>query len=513
MQLQPKRVVTYTQINALSDEEIQNTPCFTNLKTVYANTLAYIEREDITKENIIPFRKTGPYLWVGTLENTWTEKKRRLLRSITGLEIKPLFITQEFYKQLEINCLRYKDQENPQKALDATSSNIRLSSQDFVENSEITDSSPEESFKKLILLGVGENASDIHIERTTQNTQIKLRIDGRIDTFTPLDTRRGEDLCNYIKAHTGLLSKNNSGTGTADSSYRLIYDTRIIGLRLSSISQQLDGKWEDKLVIRILDPKNAKTNLDETNLNKDDIKIIRRALNKEKGIILVTGPTGSGKSTTLFAAASELVNREAKKNDRDNIVYSLEDPIEYKLPGIFQVQANENNGVSFNDALRGLMRLDLDALLIQEIRDTETAKVALKASDTGHLVLSTLHTNDTVNTFSRLINGLDANREQVLNNVVLITAQRLYGKRCVYCRKQTESQRWYNTGCPECKNRGIKGRVAVVESLLIEDYPEIIPILKNELNEEKVKKILRDKGWKSYHDQAKELSKLGIIEF
>ena len=158
------------------------------------------------------------------------------------------------------------------------------------------------------------------------------------------------------------------------------------------------------------------------------------------------------------------------------------------------------------------MRHDPDVILVGEIRDPETAELALKASDTGHLVLSTLHTNDTIGVINRLTRGLGVNREQLIENLVLATAQRLYPKRCPKCRRQDEKKRWFNIGCTLCQNRGRKGRIMVIEALMLADFPAVREMLMEGKSDTEVRRALKEASWQGYAEKAKRLSEEGVID-
>jgi type IV pilus assembly protein PilB len=248
-----------------------------------------------------------------------------------------------------------------------------------------------------------------------------------------------------------------------------------IDLRVST----LPTMYGESVVLRVLDRSNVALNLEQIGLRPEELKIMRHLLEKPNGIILVTGPTGSGKTTTLYSALNEM-------NQIDVKIITTEDPVEYDLEGIMQCQINEEIGVTYANCLRSILRQDPDKVLVGEIRDLETAQIAAEASLTGHIVLSTLHTNDAPSAITRL---LDLGLEPFLITATLeaIVAQRLVRRICMNCRTAYEptdeecyeleltrseiegKQFYYGTGCKKCNGSGYKGRIAVFEIMIASD--------------------------------------------
>jgi Tfp pilus assembly pilus retraction ATPase PilT/CheY-like chemotaxis protein len=247
----------------------------------------------------------------------------------------------------------------------------------------------------------------------------------------------------------------------------------VSGTRIDLRVSTLPASYGEKVVIRILDSRSTVLSLDSLGLLPDEAKRLNELVNLREGIVLVTGPTGSGKTTTLYSALRQIQQRAV------NIV-TVEDPVEYKLQGIVQVQVNEKAGLNFASALRSILRQDPDVILVGEIRDKETASIAVQASLTGHLVLSTLHTIDAASSVARLLDiGVDAYKiAAALKGVV---AQRLFRRLCTKCRQESNDpvsermRRWLPhgmtlfkaVGCPECSTTGYRGRMAVIEVLTV----------------------------------------------
>ena len=302
---------------------------------------------------------------------------------------------------------------------------------------------------ELLELAVKKNASDIHIEPLEEVTRVRLRIDGL--------------LCNVVEVlrtnHSAIVSRIKIICGMDIAEKRLPQDGRVevevsgrkVDLRVSTLPV-ING---EKVVIRILEKSKQLLKLEALNFSEGNLKIYKQLINSPHGIILLTGPTGSGKSTTLYATLQEL-NEETK-----NII-TIEDPVERTLEGINQIAVNNKAGLTFATGLRSIVRQDPNIIMVGEIRDGETAKIAVQAALTGHLVFSTLHTNNAIGAVTRL---LDIGIEPFLLAAALrgVVAQRLVRTICPYCEG----------GCDECNHTGYKGRIAVHEVL------EITPKLQN----------------------------------
>src|SRR5213075_437541 len=299
---------------------------------------------------------------------------------------------------------------------------------------------------EILGAGIGERASDIHIEPEEQGIVVRHRIDGVIRVARRLPRAIAPALASRIKIMSGLDIADR--LRPQDGRARVAINGAPVDLRISS----LPASNGEKLVIRILDGRTAVRTLDSIGFAPDELNRIERLLESREGLLLVTGPTGSGKTTTLYAALRLLKQRGV------NIV-TVEDPIEYRLPGIVQVQVNERAGLTFASALRSIMRQDPDVMLIGEIRDRETAEIAIQASLTGHLVLSTLHTNDAASAVTRLID-IGVAPYKIATAVKGVLAQRLLRRVCAKCRLAPA------IACTQCGGSGYHGRLAIVEVLI-----------------------------------------------
>jgi type II secretory ATPase GspE/PulE/Tfp pilus assembly ATPase PilB-like protein len=319
----------------------------------------------------------------------------------------------------------------------------------------------------IIAEAISTRASDIHIEPEEGGVAVRYRIDGVLRDTMMLPRPAGLPLVSRIKimAQMDIADRLRPQDGRA----RVSVNGSRVDLRVST----LPASYGEKVVIRILDSRATVLSLEGLGLLSEEAKRLNELVNLREGIVLVTGPTGSGKTTTLYSALRQIQQRAV------NIV-TVEDPVEYKLGGIVQVQVNEKAGLNFASALRSILRQDPDVILVGEIRDKETAGIAVQASLTGHLVLSTLHTIDAASSIARLVDiGVDAYKiAAALKGVV---AQRLLRRLCSACRQESTDhvsermRRWLPhgmalfkaVGCPECSQTGYRGRMAVMEVLVV----------------------------------------------
>ncbi|HEX4681723.1 MAG TPA: ATPase, T2SS/T4P/T4SS family [Gemmatimonadaceae bacterium] len=302
---------------------------------------------------------------------------------------------------------------------------------------------------ELLASGIACRASDIHIEPEERGIAVRHRVDGVLMLARVIPRALGPALVSRIKIISGLDIADR--LRPQDGRARVAVNGVAVDLRVST----LPASHGEKVVVRVLDARSTVMLLEGMGFLEDDLRRIEQLLQSREGLILVTGPTGSGKTTTLYAALRRIHERGV------NIV-TVEDPIEYRLPGIVQVQVNEKAGLTFATALRSIMRQDPDVVLIGEIRDRETAEIAIQASLTGHLVLSTLHTNDAASAVTRLID-IGVASYKIATAVKGVLAQRLVRRSCAVCRG---TGRIRDLGCPTCGGTGFHSRLALVEVLV-----------------------------------------------
>jgi type IV pilus assembly protein PilB len=303
---------------------------------------------------------------------------------------------------------------------------------------------------------------------------MRYRIDGVLYEMVPPPKHLGPAITSRVKVMANLdIAERRL---PQDGRVELTVGGAPVDLRIAV----LPTMWGESVVMRVLDRSNVELSLDRVGLRTDDLVVVRRVINKPNGIVIVTGPTGSGKTTTLYAALNEL-------NQIDTKILTAEDPVEYDIDGLCQCQVNEEAGSTFGKLLRSFLRQDPDIILVGEIRDLETAQIAVQASLTGHLVLSTLHTNDAPSSIVRL---LDLGMEAFLLTATLegVLAQRLVRRICTKCKEEYQPKEeevmelglrletlpknvriFRGKGCDACHNSGFKGRTALFEIMTMDD--------------------------------------------
>ena len=348
------------------------------------------------------------------------------------------------------------------------------------------DQSPTVKLLDSILLNAMQRrASDIHIEAADRATNVKLRVDGiLVPAMEPLDIRLHAPLVSRLKVMSELDIAERRVP--QDGSFRMRLDRKTVDFRVSI----LPSVFGESVVIRILDRDSIATGVSDLKLerlgfNPEDLKRFRKSITRPHGMVLVTGPTGSGKTTTLYAAISEMNTLEDK-------LITIEDPVEYQLSGVVQIPVNEKKGLTFARGLRSVLRHDPDKIMVGEIRDAETAQIAIQSALTGHLVLTTVHANNVFDVIGRFASmGIDAYNFLAALNCVL--AQRLVRILCPSCRTPMKAQQalieesgldynqykdtlfYEGTGCPQCHGTGYRGRKCITEFLdLTDEIKEMI---------------------------------------
>ena len=324
--------------------------------------------------------------------------------------------------------------------------------------------------ESIISEAVFNGVSDIHYEPGERSLTVRFRKDGILEIFRVIPQALMASVTSRMKILSGMDIAEKRRPQDGRIKWHLS-GNRNVDIRVSS----LPANYGEKLVLRLLDQDNVNLDLSKLGLSSEDEKIFKEYISMPYGMILVTGPTGSGKTTTLYSALSEIKNPEIN-------ISTVEDPIEYRLDGINQMQVKSEIGLTFASALRTLLRQDPDVILVGEIRDSETAELAIRAALTGHLVLSTLHTNDAPSAVARLV---DMGVENFLLSSALsfVVAQRLVRRNCEHCLVQVEVKpsivsqlslksdelEWRGQGCGKCRQTGFAGRIAIYELMPIND--------------------------------------------
>ncbi|HTR22179.1 MAG TPA: ATPase, T2SS/T4P/T4SS family [Gemmatimonadales bacterium] len=426
---------------------------------------------------VLPVRATDTYLEVATA-NPLDIDMEKALAFATGREIRFLLLPPA--KILE----KLDEIYRPEKSLDKLLEGMDMESS--AELVQLADEQPDELniteaaaqqrpivrlVDMIVSQAIMDRASDIHIEPEEGGVAVRYRIDGVLRQTMKLPRVVGLPLISRIKIMSALdiADKLRPQDGRA----RVAVNGQPIDLRVSTLPAALG----EKIVIRILDSRATVKSLDSLGLNPAETEAIKRLLENHEGIILVTGPTGSGKTTTLYSVLNQI------KSEGVNIV-TVEDPVEYRMQGIVQVQVQEKTGLTFAAALRSILRQDPNVVLVGEIRDRETAQIAIQASLTGHLVLSTLHTNDASNAVTRLVD-IGVESYKIAASLRGVVAQRLMRKLCPTCKEvwmeapPERMRKWIPTGtplyraagCPDCTTTGYRGRFSIMEILTV--TPEV----------------------------------------
>jgi type IV pilus assembly protein PilB len=359
-----------------------------------------------------------------------------------------------------------------------------------------------------LILGdaVKERSSDIHIEPQENFVEVRYRIDGDLKSIMkiPKDLHARLIACIKILAEMDIAETRKPQDGRA----RILVGERKVDLRISIIPIF----YGEKVVLRILDTKEARIELDKIGFQPGELDVFAEAINRPQGMVLVTGPTGSGKTSTLYAALNFI------KSETKNII-TIEDPVEYLIDGINQIQINPVKDVTFAKGLKSILRQDPNIILVGEIRDKETAEIAFRASLTGHLVFSTLHTNNSVSTITRL---LDIGLEPYLisSSIILIVAQRLVRSICPHCKQedipdkklmdkfgtcidQLGIRKFYKgKGCERCNFSGFLGRIAIFEILKFDE--KIRSLISNRSHEDLIFKEAKKRGFKTLAESGVE---------
>lgn len=350
-------------------------------------------------------------------------------------------------------------------------------------------SSVEQFLKSLIEFSIFTRTSDIHIEQYGDSILFRFRVDGKLKTFFSFSCELLKIISSYIK-----LISNIDITQTRlpqDSRFSIVVNNDTYDFRVST----MPTIESESIVIRILDKKNINKTIEDLGLSSNIYTILKKALSLTQGLILVTGPTGAGKTTTLYSILQELNSSEKK-------IVTVEDPVEYKIDSISQIAVNNKIGLSFEVILRNILRQDPDIIFIGEIRDKLSLDIALQASLTGHLVLASIHSNNSVETISRLMD-LDADPFLISSSLKLILSQRLILNYCKFCKAR---------GCEKCNYTKYYDRSCIAEAMKIDEKISSMIFKKEDINN--IKKYLKSIEFKTILDDGnkKVASKITSIE-
>lgn len=439
------------------------------------------------------------------------------LRKITGCEINPVIATksdiskavEEFYGKSAM--LR----EAVEASYDITSLSPGQADTDIPDQELSLDKliarAEEAPVVKLVDLiirqAIDERASDIHIEPFKERISLRYRIDGKLYEIPPPAKHLHLAIISRIK----ILSKLDIAEKRLpqDGAFMVRIGEKPIDIRVSSVPTI----YGEKIVMRILDRSNVVLDLNLLGFEAKPLEQLRKAINSPYGLVFLTGPTGSGKTTTLYAILSEI--KHPTKN-----INTIEDPVEYKLEGINQVQIKPEIGLTFAAALRSFLRQDPDIMLVGEVRDLETAQICIRSALTGHLVLSTLHTNDAPSAVNRLIDiGIES--YMLAPSLLVVVAQRLVRKLCPDCKEAYEPTKdvlasakikaellYRPKGCAKCNNTGFKGRACSAEIMVIDE--EIRDLIVERASFQKIREVARAHGMQTLYESGMKKVELGV---
>ncbi len=483
------------------------------------SALSLLSEEVARQARLAIILKSGSQLTIA-LTNPEDENSKGV---IAGLQAKgyKLSLIMTSPKSLEKILARYANLKNPETyaigSLEIQESEIDALQQQIKNvadlKSQISAVSVTRLLEILIAGALKIGASDIHFEPETGSTRLRYRMDGVLESVTAIDEASYQKVLNRIKVLARL--KLNVHGAPQDGRFTIRQQDIDIEVRVSI----LPSEFGETIVMRLLDPRSIKGSLEDLGMRPDLLTLVKSQLDKPTGAILTTGPTGSGKTTTLYAFVNYL-------NGPGSKIITIEDPIEYHVAGVSQTQVDPQRGYSFANGLRAIVRQDPDVILVGEIRDAETAEIALNAALTGHLVLSTIHTNDAAGTVPRLID-LKVNPQIIAPAIHVAMAQRLVRKLCPTCRKKgvlsagdlktvkealmpvkdllgvpdLETGSIYEpVGCKECNGTGYKGRIGVFEVFVV--TPEVERLILSNPSISAMQELAIKQGMVTMHQDA-----------
>ena len=461
--------------------------------------------------NLIPLSKIGDTITV-SISDPLNVFALDDLKALTGCSIDTVLSPEEEITRA-IDLQYRTESKDIQQILEESSTLETISekkeklgqAEQEIELSTVVKESEKAPIVKLVDLmltqALKKRASDIHIEPEIDCLRVRYRIDGSLHEVFKMPKANQNAILARLKIISNLdITENRI---PQDGRFKVRFESKEVDFCVSA----LPTTFGQKFVLRALDKGNLSIGLDKLGFSEQPAAIFKGAISKPYGMILVTGPTGSGKSTTLYSVINQL-------NSPDRNIITVEDPVEYQIDGITQIQVKPEIGLDFASGLRSLLSQSPDIIMIGEIRDSETADIAIKASLTGQLLFSTLHTNDAISSITRLID-MGVEPFLVASSLVMLCAQRLARKMCTQCRKQvdipqaylkeigfTEKANFFDSqGCKYCNNTGFYGRVAILEALLIDDVIREMIIRKASIDE--IKKYAIEKcGMKTLRDDA-----------
>lgn len=432
--------------------------------------IALVNRDFCEKNCIIPISKAGTTLVIAFADPS-NLQVRDDLRYITKCKIQPVVATEATilaaigkYYAVSANELISKEEASEDDVQAATTSTAVE-----VGGAQANDAPVVKFVNGILMEAIRKRTSDIHFEPYEKKFRVRFRVDGNLIEAAAPPPSSGPAIISRIKIMSRMDIAERRRPQDGRLKIILNKENREMDFRVSSVPTM----WGEKIVMRLLDKSNLQLDMTKLGFEEEDLKLFKSCVNLPQGMVLITGPTGSGKTTTIYSALAEL-------NKLDTNISTAEDPIEFNLEGINQVQMNADIDLNFSTALRAFLRQDPDVIMVGEIRDLETAEIAFKAASTGHMVVSTLHTNDAPATIVRLTE-MGIPPYLITSTLNLVVAQRLVGRICESCKEplkvpeetllnlgisKTDIPRFNihrGAGCANCNNTGIKGRMAIYE--------------------------------------------------
>ncbi len=469
-----KKLVSARQLAAANAVEFGMPLLDVSMFDANHSAIKLVSEDLLQKHQVLPLFKRGGRLFVGVSNPTQTHALDEI-KFHTNLVVEPILVDEDQIRRTLEQWLNANNSldgglgDDDDDGLD----NLEVGTDDEAANDSGVDAKGDDTpvvkfVNKVLVDAIKKGASDIHFEPYEDDYRVRLRIDGILKQVAKAPVKLGSRIAARLKVMAQL-----------DIAEKRIPQDGRIKLNLSK-SKQIDFRvsslptlFGEKVVLRILDGSAAKLGIDKLGYEPDQQKLFEEAIHKPYGMVLVTGPTGSGKTVSLYTALGIL-------NDETRNISTAEDPVEIRLPGVNQVQQNNKRGMTFAAALRSFLRQDPDIIMVGEIRDLETAEIAIKAAQTGHMVLSTLHTNDAPQTIARLMN-MGIAPYNITSSVTLVIAQRLARRLCSKCKKPLDLPEaallaegfapedvkagitvYEPVGCEECTG-GYKGRVGVYQ--------------------------------------------------
>ena len=483
----------------------------TDKQSVKEEVINLLDSDYIREERIFPIRREGQVLIVA-MENPQNIVVMDEIEAETGLDVVPRIATPSEIDDLidsylgemgieqfleEIDEMAFEQVEDDEENIDQGALEQQLEETPIIK-----------TVNKIIATGIQSEASDIHIEPTEQGTRVRYRIDGVLHTEMNFQQNIHMAIVSRIKVMSGLdIAERRKAQ---DGRINVEFGPFKADLRISILPSSLG----ETVVIRIFDKSNLNLSFDFIGFSDKNLKEFKNLIQQPNGMILLTGPTGSGKSTTLYTALNYL-------NEETQNIVTIEDPVEYNIEGITQTPVNPKKDMTFASALRTFVRQDPDIIMVGEIRDKETAETAIQSALTGHLVLSTLHTNSAAGAISRLIN-MEIEPFLIADSIIGVVAQRLVRKLCDNCKTLGDNQKYQHLqeyldddfthyeaqGCSQCNDIGYAGRTAIHELLTVSD--SIQEAVVNQSTSTQLAKIAKEEGMDTLFEDGLKKVKQGI---